>query len=101
MTGMDIGIAFLTGSDGMTPPALGRAVEERGFESLFYAEHTHIPVRSRRGDGSPARGFADTYDPFVALSGAAAVTTTLKLGPALTGSVPGASCSALAPGGTV
>lgn len=80
MTGMDIGIAFLTGSDGMTPPALGRAVEERGFESLFYAEHTHIPVRSRRGDGSPARGFADTYDPFVALSGAAAVTTTLKLG---------------------
>jgi probable F420-dependent oxidoreductase len=77
---MDIGIAFLTGSDGLAPPALGCAVEERGFESLFYAEHTHIPVASRRTDGRPTRGFADTYDPFIALSAVAAVTTTLKLG---------------------
>jgi probable F420-dependent oxidoreductase len=77
---MDIGIAVMGGSDGMTPPALGRAVEERGFESLFYAEHTHIPVESRRGDGQAARDFADTYDPFVALSSVAAVTTALRLG---------------------
>ncbi len=77
---MDIGIAFLTGTSGLAPAALGRAVEERGFESLFYAEHTHIPVHSRRADGRPARGFADTYDPFVALAAAAAVTTSLKLG---------------------
>jgi probable F420-dependent oxidoreductase len=77
---MDIGIAFMTGSGGMSPPALGRAAEERGFESLFYAEHTHIPVDSRRDDGRPVKGFADTYDPFVALSAVAAVTTTLRLG---------------------
>jgi probable F420-dependent oxidoreductase len=77
---MDIGIAFLTGSDGLLPSALGRAVEERGFESLFYAEHTHIPVRSRRSDGRPTRGYADSYDPFVALASVASVTTSLKLG---------------------
>jgi probable F420-dependent oxidoreductase len=55
-------------------------VEERGFESLFYAEHTHIPVASRRADGRPTRNYANTFDPFVALSAVAAVTTTLKLG---------------------
>nr|WP_225954863.1 LLM class flavin-dependent oxidoreductase [Kibdelosporangium phytohabitans] len=64
----------------MAPPALGRAVEERGFESLFFPEHTHIPVQSRRADGSAARPYAETYDPFVALSAVAAVTSTLQLG---------------------
>jgi probable F420-dependent oxidoreductase len=77
---MDTGIAVLGGSGGMTPPALGRAVEERGFESLFFAEHTHMPVESRRRDGGSAMDYAHTYDPFVALSGVAAVTATLKLG---------------------
>ncbi|HLV59598.1 MAG TPA: LLM class F420-dependent oxidoreductase [Natronosporangium sp.] len=77
---MDIGIAVFTGSNGLAPQELARAVEERGFESLFYAEHTHIPVASRRGDGRSTREYADTYDPFVALAAAAAVTTDLKLG---------------------
>ena len=62
---MDVGVAVFAGSYGLAPPALGRAVEERGFESLFYAEHTHIPVASRRPDGRPVRPFAETYDPFV------------------------------------
>src|SRR6266508_6173580 len=77
---MDVGVAVFAGSYGLAPPALGRAVEERGFESLFYAEHTHIPVASRRPDGRPVRPFAETYDPFVALAAVAAVTTTLKVG---------------------
>jgi probable F420-dependent oxidoreductase len=77
---MDVGVAVFAGSYGLAPPALGRAVEARGFESLFYAEHTHIPVASRRPDGRPVRPFAETYDPFVALSAVAAVTTTLKVG---------------------
>lgn len=77
---MDIGISTFAGAYGMEPPALGRAVEERGFESLFFPEHTHIPVGSRRTDGSSTRSFAETYDPFVALSAVAAVTHTLKLG---------------------
>jgi alkanesulfonate monooxygenase SsuD/methylene tetrahydromethanopterin reductase-like flavin-dependent oxidoreductase (luciferase family) len=80
---MDIGIVVMGGSAGLPPPALGRAIEERGFGSLFYAEHTHIPVSSRRADDSPVRDYADTYDPFVALSGAAAVTSTLMLGTAI------------------
>jgi probable F420-dependent oxidoreductase len=77
---MDIGISVFAGAYGLEPVALGRAVEERGFESLFFPEHTHIPVGSRRTDGRPTRIFAETYDPFVALSAIAAVTSTLKIG---------------------
>ncbi|MER6003541.1 LLM class F420-dependent oxidoreductase [Nonomuraea angiospora] len=77
---MDIGITTFAGAYGMEPPAIGRAIEERGFESLFFPEHTHIPVHSRRSDGSSPRPYAETYDPFVALSAVAAVTRTLKLG---------------------
>jgi len=64
------------------PDALAREAESRGFESLWFPEHTHIPA-SRR---SPWPGGADlpqeywhTYDPFVALGAAAMVTTRLKL----------------------
>ncbi|MGV9379684.1 LLM class F420-dependent oxidoreductase [Nonomuraea sp. NPDC003707] len=77
---MDIGITTFAGAYGMEPPAIGRAIEERGFESLFFPEHTHIPVHSRRPDGSSPRPYVETYDPFVALSAVAAVTRTLKLG---------------------
>ncbi len=77
---MDLGVALMLGSAGLTPPELGRAVEERGFDSLFCAEHTHIPVASTRSDGQPVRPYADTFDPFVALSAAAAVTSRIKLG---------------------
>jgi probable F420-dependent oxidoreductase len=80
---MDVGIAMFAGSYGLTPPALGRAVEERSFESLFWAEHTHIPVRSRRANGESTRGYAETHDPFVALSAVAAVTGTLRIGTAV------------------
>lgn len=80
---MDIGIAVFSNCDGLTPPELGRAVEERGFESLFWTEHTHIPVRSRRSSGGSTRGYAETIDPFVALAAVAAVTTTLTLGTAV------------------
>jgi probable F420-dependent oxidoreductase len=80
---MDLGIVVMTGSEGLTPQAVGHACEERGFESLFWAEHTHIPVRSRRADGAATRFYADTYDPFAALSAAAAVTSSLKLGTAV------------------
>src|SRR6266545_1561209 len=61
---MDVGVAVFAGWYGLAPPALGRAVEERGLESLFYAEHTHIPVASRREDGRPTRDYAETVDPW-------------------------------------
>lgn len=79
---MDIGVIMFNGYP-MSPAALGQAVEERGFESLFYPEHTHIPVASRRGDGRPTKSYAYTYDPFVALAAAAAVTRMLRLGTAV------------------
>jgi alkanesulfonate monooxygenase SsuD/methylene tetrahydromethanopterin reductase-like flavin-dependent oxidoreductase (luciferase family) len=77
---VDVGITTFAGGYGLEPPALGRAVEERGFESLFFPEHTHIPVRSKRTDGRPTRTYAETYDPFVALSAVAAVTTGITIG---------------------
>jgi probable F420-dependent oxidoreductase len=77
---MDIGVVLMMGSSGLTPQDLGRAVEDRGFESLFFAEHTHIPVASTRADGQPVRPYADTYDPFVALAAVAAVTRSTKIG---------------------
>jgi probable F420-dependent oxidoreductase len=77
---MRIGIALMLGSEGLPPQDLGRAVEERGFESLLFAEHTHIPVGSTRADGRPVRPYADSFDPFVALGAVAAATRTIKIG---------------------
>ena len=62
---------------------LAPALEERGFESLFVPEHTHIPTSRRspwRGDGELPLEYSHTLDPFVALAAAAAVTGTLRLG---------------------
>ena len=70
----------------MTPVELGRALEERGFESLFFSEHTHIPVSRRTpwpgGDELP-KMYYDTLDPFVALTAAAVATERLKVGTAV------------------
>jgi probable F420-dependent oxidoreductase len=57
--------------------------EDRGFESLFFPEHTHIPAS--RETPYPAGGelpamYSRTYDPFVALTAAAASTTQLRIG---------------------
>ena len=62
---------------------LARALEARGFESLFVCEHTHIPISRRSpypGGGELPKRYSHTHDPFVALSFAAAATRTLKLG---------------------
>jgi len=65
------------------PPAdLARAAEERGFESLWVAEHSHIPASRRTpfpGGGELPKIYYDVMDPFVALASAASVTTKLKL----------------------
>jgi probable F420-dependent oxidoreductase len=79
---MDFGIAMFVTDETVAPAELGRMVEERGFESLFVPDHTHIPV-SRRTP-YPAGTLPEYYkrmlDPFVALASAAAATTTLLLG---------------------
>jgi len=67
----------------ITMPELGRAVEERGLESLWVSEHSHIPVSRKTpwpGGGKLPDVYRDTYDPFVALAAAAAVTSRIKLG---------------------
>jgi probable F420-dependent oxidoreductase len=62
---------------------LAAEVEARGFESLWLPEHTHIPTSRQsewyRGQQLP-REYARTLDPFVALTCAAAATTTLRIG---------------------
>jgi probable F420-dependent oxidoreductase len=62
---------------------LARALEERGFESLFVPEHTHIPVSRRTpfpGGGPLPKEYSHTLDPFVALTAAAAATSRLRVG---------------------
>jgi probable F420-dependent oxidoreductase len=80
---MRFGIATFITDEGIRPDTLGRALEERGFSSLFIAEHSHIPVR--RDSPYPAGGelprrYYRTLDPFVALTAAAVATSQLVLG---------------------
>jgi probable F420-dependent oxidoreductase len=80
---MRFGVATFITDYGIRPDGLGRALEERGFDSLFIAEHSHIPV-SRKSPwpegGELPRRYYRTLDPFVALTAVAAVTTRLVLG---------------------
>ena len=81
---MKLGLAMFPVHDGLPPDQLAVLAEERGFESLFFPEHTHIPA-SRQSHFDPSRGalpreYWNTLDPFVALSAAAQATHKLKLG---------------------
>ncbi|WP_328686714.1 LLM class F420-dependent oxidoreductase [Streptomyces caniferus] len=80
---MKFGVATFITDQGIAPAPLGRAVEQRGLDSLLIAEHTHIPVDRR--SPYPAGGelpeiYYRTLDPFVALSAAASVTERILLG---------------------
>jgi probable F420-dependent oxidoreductase len=80
---MQFGVFYFPTDYGIDPGELGRALEERGFESLFVCEHTHIPASRRSpfpGGGELPKRYIHTHDPFVALSFAAATTKKLKLG---------------------
>jgi probable F420-dependent oxidoreductase len=81
---MRIGVTMFATDRAIGPADLAREVEARGFGSLYFPEHTHIPVSRRT---SPPTGEAElpdeyrrTLDPFVALAFAASVTTKLRLG---------------------
>ena len=79
---MEIGAAIFFTDYSMEPTALAVALEERGFDSLWVAEHSHIPVPRRfslPGGTELTKQYYDVMDPFVTLSAAAAVTTRLKL----------------------
>lgn len=80
---MKFSIATFVTDEGISPADLGRALEERDFESLFIAEHTHIPVKRESrwsGGGELPRKYYRTLDPFVALTAAALVTERLVVG---------------------
>ena len=80
---MKFGIATFVTDEGIRPDVLGRGLEERGFDSLFLAEHSHIPVSRETpypGGGDLPRVYYHTLDPFVALTAAAGTTTSLPLG---------------------
>ena len=75
---MKFGISMFPTDYGITPGELAQAVEERGFDSLWVAEHSHIPVSRRfthpQGEAALTKEYFDVMDPFVTLSAAAAVT---------------------------
>lgn len=80
---MQIGVFIFATDYSIDIRELAMALEDRGFESLFLPEHTHIPVSRKTpwpGGGELPKEYSHTYDPFVALSFAASATTRLKLG---------------------
>ncbi|MFI0485180.1 LLM class F420-dependent oxidoreductase [Actinomadura sp. 9N215] len=81
---MEFGVSTFVTDEGLAPAALGQALEERGFASLYVTEHTHIPVKRESqdgsGDGELARMYYRTLDPFVTLTAAATATTRLRVG---------------------
>src|SRR3954447_25276120 len=79
---MDYAVHLFPTAYTMQPDELGRLAEERGFESIWFPEHTHIPVERRTpwpGGPNLPREYFNTYDPFVALMAAGAATKDLKL----------------------
>ena len=80
---MKTGVYFFSTAYAMPIDELARALEERGFSSLFLPEHTHIPTSRRSpwpGGAELPREYSNTLDPFVALATAAAVTKNLRVG---------------------
>lgn len=83
---MKVGVSTFVTDEGMRPHELAIALEERGFDSLFVAEHTHYPVSAPPPPDTdlPPRDYLRSFDPFVALSAAAVVTDRLILGTGIT-----------------
>jgi len=80
---MKIGISTFPTDYSISPVKLARELEERGFDSLWVVEHTHIPASRRTpyplGPELPSI-YWEAYEPFTYLAQAAAVTDRLKIG---------------------
>jgi len=77
---MEFGASIFFTDYSITPAELGQALEERGFDSVWAAEHSHIPVpRKTRADQDLGKRYYDVMDPFVTLTAAACATKRLKL----------------------
>src|SRR5437667_4151667 len=80
---MEFGASIFFTDYSISPAELGVALEERGFDALWAAEHSHIPASRRTpapGGGELAKRYFDVMDPFVTLTAAAAATKRLKVG---------------------
>src|SRR6266702_4412744 len=80
---MRIGAFYFPTDYGINLAELARALEDRGFDSLYVPEHTHIPVSRKTpfpGGGELPKRYAHTHDPFVGLAFAAAATKKLLIG---------------------
>lgn len=80
---MKFGVMYFPTDQGVFPDELAVEVEDRGYESLWVTEHTHIPVERSTpwpGGAELPEFYKRTWDPFVALSAAATVTSRLRLG---------------------
>src|ERR671922_1569430 len=80
---MYIGVTIFATDYAIPIDELARETEARGIESLWVPEHTHIPTSRRSpwaGGGELPKEYSHTYDPFISLMYAAAVTKNLKLG---------------------
>jgi probable F420-dependent oxidoreductase len=79
---MKYGICIFPTEYSMQPAELGQALEARGFESLWVAEHTHIPCSRKTpwpGGAELPKMYYDVYAPLIALAAVAAATKTLKI----------------------
>src|SRR2546430_13605383 len=77
---MEFGASIFFTDYSISPAELAVAMEERGFDSVWAAEHSHIPVpRRTRADSELGKRYYDVMDPFVTLSAAAVATKRLKL----------------------
>ena len=77
------GISLFFTDYSMHPGDLARELEQRGFESVWSGEHSHMPEVMKapfQGEGGVKKHYYDVMDPFVTLTAAAMVTTTLKIG---------------------
>ncbi|MCA9821594.1 MAG: LLM class flavin-dependent oxidoreductase, partial [Dehalococcoidia bacterium] len=80
---MKFGVQMFPTDYAIQPIELAKAVEDKGFESLFFPEHTHIPASRKTpwpGGAELPNQYRHTHDPFVALGAAAAVTSRIMLG---------------------
>jgi probable F420-dependent oxidoreductase len=83
---VDFGVSYFPTDDAIEPATLGRMAEERGFESVFVTEHTHIPLSRETAypaGGELPREYWRIYDPFVALTTMAAATERIRVGTAI------------------